>query len=138
MIWQLQCSNFIIYWTVKTFTIWEKKLCSPTASKNRKLESRHIQMLNNILLDRIQKNNHNEHMERFSGNIGNIRRIWRHSAVHLLFPMGILATYYSNVWSIRLQNIQVFLSALFFTIDNGNFSKLFYFLYYSKDKFLHW
>ena len=64
-------------------------------------------------------------MERFSGNIGNVRRIWLHSAVHLLFTIGILATHYSNIWSIRLQNIQVFFSLLFITIDNGNFSKLF-------------
>ena len=91
----------------------------------------------NILLYRLPINNHNEHMERFSGNIRNVRRIWRHSAVHLIFPMGILTTYYSNIWCIRLQNIQVFLSSLFITIDNGNFSKLFCNLYYSKDQFLH-
>ena len=39
--------------------------------------------------------------------------------------MGILTTYYSNIWCIRLQNIQVFRSSFFITIDNGNFSKLF-------------
>ena len=138
MIWQLQCSNFIIYWTVKTFTICNKKLGSPSARKNRKLESRHIQMLKNILLYRVPTNNHNEHMKRFTGNIGNVRRIWLHLAVHLLFPMGILATYYFNIWSIQLQNIQVFLSSLFITIDNDHFSKLFCNLYYSKDQFLHW
>ena len=41
---QLQCSNFIIYWTVETFTICEEKLGSPSVRKNRKLERRHIQM----------------------------------------------------------------------------------------------
>ena len=35
---------------MKTFTICEKKLDSPSASKNRKLESRHIQMSKNISL----------------------------------------------------------------------------------------
>ena len=64
-------------------------------------------------------------MERFSGSIGNVRRIWRHLRVYLPFQMDILATYYSNIWNIRLQNIQIFLSSLFITIDNGNFSKIF-------------
>ena len=44
---ELSCApniNFIIYWTVKTFTIWEKELGSPFARRNRKLESRRIQM----------------------------------------------------------------------------------------------
>ena len=49
--------------------------------------------------------------------------------------MEILATHYSNIWSIQLQNIQVFLSSLFITIDDGNFSKLFCTLYYLKDQF---
>ena len=39
--------------------------------------------------------------------------------------MEILATYYSNTWCIRLQNIQVFLSSLFITIDDGNFLNYF-------------
>ena len=141
-------------------------------------------------------------------NIGNVWRIWRHLKIHLLFPMGILGTYYSNVWStvkarllqdssiasperspishlsriwntvfgattnpmlalktnltnscgggspsrlainesrsfpslncIWLQSIQVFFSSLFITIKNGNFSKLFCNLHYSKDQFSHW
>ena len=33
-----------LYWTMQTFTICEKKGGSPSASKNRKLERRHIQM----------------------------------------------------------------------------------------------
>ena len=78
----------------------------------------------NKLLYRVPINNHNENVERFSGNIGNVRRICRHStAVYLLFPMGILVTYYFNIWSTGLQNI---LS-----------SKLFCNSYYSKDQFLH-
>ena len=40
VILHLQCNIFILYLTVKTFTIFEKKLGSPSASKIRKLEIR--------------------------------------------------------------------------------------------------
>ena len=55
--------------------IREKKPGSPSSRKKRKLGSRHIQMLKNILLYGVPTNNHKEHMERFSVNIGNVRRI---------------------------------------------------------------
>ena len=45
---------------MKTFIICEKKLGSPSASKNRKLESRHIHMYKNILLYQVPTNNRND------------------------------------------------------------------------------